>query len=47
MVTINRVFTHVLSAGRSHTVRIAIMVLTIALFVFAAGAPNATVGIGK
>jgi hypothetical protein len=47
MVAINRVFTGVLSAGRSRTVRIAITVLTIALFVFAAAAPNATVGIGK
>ena len=47
MVKINRVITNVLSAAHSRTVRIAIMVLTIALFVFAAGAPNATVGIGK
>jgi hypothetical protein len=29
------------------SVRIAIMVLTIALFVLSAAAPNATVGIGK
>jgi len=29
------------------TGRVLVMVLTIALFVLAAGAPNATVGIGK
>jgi len=29
------------------TARILVMALTIALFVLAAGAPNATVGIGK
>ena len=31
----------------SKTVRIVVMILTIALFVISAAAPNATIGIGK
>ena len=34
-------------AVNSHKARIIILVLSIALFVISAGAPNATIGIGK
>jgi len=47
MDTINRIFTKTASAIHSRHFRLMLMVLAIALFVFAAGAPNATVGIGK
>ena len=39
----NRVF----NALNSKTGRLAIMVVVLALFVLSAGAPNATIGIGK
>jgi hypothetical protein len=35
------------SAVRSNKGRLAIMIITIILFVLSAGAPNATIGIGK
>ncbi len=35
------------SALRSSKGRLAIMIITIILFVLSAGAPNATIGIGK
>jgi hypothetical protein len=35
------------SAVRSNKGRLVIMVITIILFVLSAGAPNATIGIGK
>ncbi len=35
------------SAVRSNKGRLAIMLITIILFVLSAGAPNATIGIGK
>ena len=47
MKTINRIFSQAFTAMRSRQVQLVIMVVAIALFVFAAGAPNATVGIGK
>jgi len=47
MHTIQYLFTKATSAFRNRYVQTAIMVLALALFVFAAGAPNATVGIGK
>jgi hypothetical protein len=37
----------VLNALNSKTGRLIIMVLVLALFVLSAGAPNATIGIGK
>jgi hypothetical protein len=39
--------THLATILSGKTGRILIMALTIALFVISAGAPNATVGIGK
>ena len=47
MYNINKFFTRLSSTLHSHKARLAIMVLTIALFVLSAGAPNATIGIGK
>ena len=35
------------SAARSSKVRLVIMIITIILFILSAGAPNATIGIGK
>jgi hypothetical protein len=35
------------SAVRSSKGRLAIMIITIILFILSAGAPNATIGIGK
>lgn len=37
----------VLNAINSNTGRLVIMVLVLSLFVLSAGAPNATIGIGK
>ena len=47
MNTLNRMISEVVAVATSRKVKIAFMVLAIALFVFAAGAPNATIGIGK
>ncbi len=47
MYRINKFFTLLSSAAHSRKARLAIMVLTIALFVLSAGAPNATGAIGK
>jgi len=47
MQTIHHLITKATLALRNRNVQIAIIVFTLALFVFAAGAPNATVGIGK
>jgi len=44
---INKFFILLSSAAHSHKGHLAIMILTIALFVLSAGAPNATGGIGK
>jgi predicted small secreted protein len=37
----------ILNALNSRTVKLIIMVVVLALFVLSAGAPNATIGIGK
>jgi low affinity Fe/Cu permease len=47
MYNLNKFFTQISSAVHSRKGRIALMVLTIALFVLSAGAPNAMGGIGK
>ena len=47
MYNINKFFTLLSSAAHSRKAHLAIMVLTIALFVLGAGAPNATGAIGK
>ena len=47
MYTINKFFTRLSSAIHSRSGRIAIMVLAMALFILSAGAPSATIGIGK
>jgi len=47
MQTIHHLITKAISVLKNRSVQIAIMVLTLTLFVLAAGAPNATVGIGK
>jgi len=47
MVNLNKFFTLLSSAVHSRKGHLAVMVLTIALFVLSAGAPNATIGIGK
>lgn len=47
MNKINRIFSAASSFAGSRTFHIAILVFALALFVFSAGAPNATIGIGK
>ena len=47
MVTLNKFYTHLAIAFHSRVGRILLLVLTIALFVLSAGAPNATGAIGK
>ena len=47
MKKINRELVLAASAVRSNKGRLAIMIITIVLFVLSAGAPNATIGIGK
>jgi len=47
MYNFTKFFTLLSSAAHSRKAHLAIMVLTIALFVLSAGAPNATIGIGK
>ena len=47
MYHINKFFTQLSSAAHSLKGHLVIMILTIALFVLSAGAPNATGGIGK
>ena len=47
MKKIKREFVLAASAVRSNKGRLAIMIITIILFVLSAGAPNATIGIGK
>ncbi len=47
MFRIDQIISKGLTIAQSRQVRIAVMVLAVALFVFAAGAPNATGCIGK
>ena len=47
MKKINKGFVLAANAVRSSKGRLAIMIITIVLFVLSAGAPNATIGIGK
>ena len=47
MKKLNKFFTVAASTLNSKTGRIIILALTIALFLLAAGAPSATIGIGK
>ena len=47
MKNINRDFTLLFSLFNSKNGRLLIALFTIALFVLSAGAPNATIGIGK
>jgi len=47
MKKINRDFTLLFSGLNSKNGRLLIALLTLALFVLSAGAPNATIGIGK
>ena len=47
MKKITREITLAASAVRSKQGRLVIMIITIILFVLSAGAPNATIGIGK
>ena len=47
MKKFNKEFTLFSSAVNGKTGRLIVLVLTIALFVLSAGAPNATIGIGK
>ena len=47
MNKITSIFTRTFSAINSKTGRILLMVVVLALFVLSAGAPNATIGIGK
>jgi hypothetical protein len=47
MKKINQELVLAASAVRSNKGRLVIMVITIILFVLSAGAPNATIGIGK
>ncbi len=47
MRQLTRIITFVVNGLRSSTARTVFMVLMIALFVLSAGAPNATIGIGK
>jgi hypothetical protein len=47
MYNLKKIFTYVSTTVHSRTGHIVLMVLTIALFVLSAGAPNATGAIGK
>jgi hypothetical protein len=47
MKKLNREITLLVSSLSGKNGRLALMVATIALFILAAGAPNATIGIGK
>jgi hypothetical protein len=47
MNKINRDFTLIFSAINSRNGRLVITLITLALFVLSAGAPSATIGIGK
>ena len=47
MYNLKKFFTYVSTTVHSRTGRIVLMVLTIALFVLSAGAPNAAGAIGK
>ena len=47
MNNLNKFFILISSAVHSSKGRLAVIVLTIALFALSAGAPNATIGIGK
>jgi hypothetical protein len=47
MKKLNNMFAFTVTAINGRTVRIALMVAAIALFVLSAAAPNATIGIGK
>ncbi len=47
MKNLNFKMNHVLNALNSRTGKLVIMVIVLALFVLSAGAPNATIGIGK
>jgi len=47
MKKIKREFVLATNAARSSKGRLAIMIVTIILFVLSASAPNATIGIGK
>ncbi len=47
MKKLNKEFTLFASTVHGKKVRVIVLVLTIVLFVLSAGAPNATIGIGK
>jgi len=47
MKKLNEKFTLLMSGVTEKRIRLVVMVITIALFIFSAGAPNATIGIGK
>jgi len=47
MKKLQKVFTFGASIWHGKTGRMIVLALTVALFVLAAGAPNATIGIGK
>ena len=47
MYNFNKFFTLLSSTLHSRKARLVILVLTLALFVLSAGAPNASIGIGK
>ncbi|MCD6577147.1 MAG: hypothetical protein J7K66_03935 [Anaerolineaceae bacterium] len=47
MKELNKEFTLLASTLHSKKARLVILVLTLALFVLSAGAPNASIGIGK
>jgi hypothetical protein len=47
MKELNKAFVLTANTARSSKGRLVIMIITIILFVISAGAPNATIGIGK
>ena len=47
MTAIHSITARVIGFTRSRQGRIALVVLTVAVFVLSAGAPNASIGIGK
>jgi hypothetical protein len=47
MKNINNQFAKLLSGLTEKRIRLVVMMITIALFILSAGAPNATIGIGK
>jgi len=47
MKKLNKEFTLLASIITTKNARLVVMILTIALFMLGAGAPNATIGIGK